>query len=352
MEFLCKFLVLLFVILYYINSIAGQGLDSTKLTLYRRCQGIVVEQGCNNGLLQEFVDLAYRCNQSQAAEATHVSCQHNPSGRYCGLAFAFYAEVTSIQSVCATSDTSCTDQCRTLLTNIRNDLGCCISVTFNDSSGLFANVQAFRYSLWSSCGIEPVANDCMSSSVTLTHMPVDPMANCNITSYSTAQLHCTQRYIEPLLNALSAEQNCHLYHQSALEMCGVNEFGRACHEEPSLASGFLNAFNNCRNTTTCDPGCISALRKFNQSSGCCINNVYNGSSLILTGSSYDWLSNSFWSMCGLETPGICEARFNGSTLPPQEPGNEANGAAAHAVPWPHALIILLIAVFWPWIAYL
>ena len=87
-------------------------------------------QECTNGLYQELADLALRCGQSQAAQNLFNGCQQNPMGVYCGIATG--EKIPAILAACRGSN--CTPQCRNLLMNIRNELGCCINVILNDTS--------------------------------------------------------------------------------------------------------------------------------------------------------------------------------------------------------------------------
>ena len=51
----------------------------------RRCQEIVTDIQCNNGFIQEQVDLAQQCNMSHEARLTQLSRQHNSDGIYCAM---------------------------------------------------------------------------------------------------------------------------------------------------------------------------------------------------------------------------------------------------------------------------
>ena len=124
---------------------------------YRRCQGTILAQLCTSGLDQELADLALRCGQFQETQDLFNGCKRNPMGVYCGI--ATNPEIT--EAACRGS--ICSPQCRNLLMNIRNELACCINVIFNDTSSLYYNPTAFRYSLWASCGVEPVPNDCLNT---------------------------------------------------------------------------------------------------------------------------------------------------------------------------------------------
>ena len=163
---------------------------------FRRCQGTIWAQQCTNGQAQELADLALQCRQSQAAQDLFNSCQRNPMGVYCGIATGH--EITGEEDaiVAACRGSICSSQCRNLLMNIRNELGCCINVILNDTSSPFYNPTAFRYSLWASCGVEPVPNNCMS---TLIRRPTSIDPSCTLSDYiqRVGNIACSTRYIEP-----------------------------------------------------------------------------------------------------------------------------------------------------------
>jgi len=57
---------------------------------------------------------------------------------------------------------------------------------------------------------------------------------------------------------------------------------------------------------------MSNLQDIADSSGCCLNEVYNSSSR--RDESYNWLTYDFWSRCNLQTLGTCEVRQNEDEL--------------------------------------
>ena len=100
----------------------------------RRCLGTFLDQQCTNGLAQERADLAFRCGQSQEAQDLLKVCQQNPMGVYCGIAASHKITGEEIAILFACRGSNCTPQCRNLLMNIRNELGCCLNMILNFSS--------------------------------------------------------------------------------------------------------------------------------------------------------------------------------------------------------------------------
>ena len=286
-------------------------------SISRQCQRITTSQQCTSGYVQALYSLSLQCDQSQTAENFQDSCRQNSMGDYCGVATTYIQDIQAILRACPNSMSTCSTQCKGRLVNIRDELGCCINVIFNQTRNMqlyAAYGPAFQYSLWSSCELEGITNNCTSVIESLP-VPVDP--SCDVLSYQEQmeRIQCERRYIEPTLNALSSESTCQLFYQSTLEQCGVNEvLGRSCLELlPVLETNFSVAFRTCRNTSICEPLCRSILENFKASAGCCINNFYNSSITEISGTRYDFLSYEYWLLCGLDTPGICEPQLTGPT---------------------------------------
>ena len=274
-----------------------------------RCENASLALVCTNGLAQEIANEELRCNLTEEAQMTLDGCRQNRMGMYCGAASAYTTE--ELENVCSSSETNCSTECRSLLMNINEKLGCCINILLNSTE----DSSLFNYTLWSSCGIEPISDGCQSSPITTTAM-VGP--SCDESTYQKRfiSLICSNRFAETLatLETLSITGGCELdtrlFTELIPELCGVNENGIFCFEElPPFLMELQHAAYSCTNIATCSENCKVALQDFESSAGCCIN-VYNGSILEYYGTmKLPFLSYKFWMQCGLETPGICEASF-------------------------------------------
>ena len=295
--------------------------SESELEQQRMCQGIAQEIQCNNGLVQEGVEIALRCNLPSVASIGAINCQRNSNGAYCGLFVTYLGEITTLSSQCAS--TPCSSECREGLMSLREELGCCIN-SFN-TTGLLAALmisEAFSYDLWSRCEVEPVTEQCRNN-IRLPQTDVDPTCDAAVLLDEATENTCTRRFIEPVVDALMEAEDCQPFSQAVLEGCGVDNMGERCVTgitENTL--GLLAAEDACQNLT-CSQECVQALQTFNQTAGCCINSIYNGSLAgRVTGSQgglpiqqYDFLTYEFWSNCSLQTPGECEIRLNGAALP-------------------------------------
>ncbi len=65
------------------NNIHKRHIEVNQL---RECQRIISQEQCNNGLLQEAVNLSLQCNLPAAATIIRDRCRRNSAGDYCALA--------------------------------------------------------------------------------------------------------------------------------------------------------------------------------------------------------------------------------------------------------------------------
>ena len=278
----------------------------------RTCTAIASDEQCTNGLVQETINLALRCNLRQQALFLVGNCQQNSRGDYCSLAGTFQQDVNTLAIVCRDSVETCTTRCRNYLMLLREELGCCLNLAFNNSLSPFNTPELFSYALWSSCGVESITEEC-SNTVELPETEIDFTCTTATFINEAGALTCSERFLQPILDRLS--EDCSPYRLAALESCGVDESGQHCYEQASeLNIQFTAALSDCQDTDTtmCNATCVETLDNVASSAGCCVNNFLNGSLAGITSVSYDWLSEEYWSQCGLVSPGFCEARLNGA----------------------------------------
>lgn len=283
-----------------------------ELIQLRTCTGIISDEQCNNGLIQESINLALRCNGRQQALLLAGSCQRNSRGEYCSLAQTYQQDVSTLAFVCRDSVEACTTRCRNYLTLLREELGCCLNLAFNNTLSPLNSPALFGYALWSSCGVEPITEEC-SDTVRLPVTELDFACTAETYTNDAGALVCSERYLQPIFDRLS--EDCAPYGLAALESCGVDESGQHCYERSSeLNTQLAAAVSDCQGTDTssCNETCVGRLEDVAGSAGCCVNNFLNGSLAGITSVGYDWLSEEYWSQCGIDSPGFCEARLNGA----------------------------------------
>ena len=279
----------------------------------QHCHQIIEDEQCTNGLVQKSVDLALQCNVTSDADVLELGCRRNSRGDYCLLATTHQTQVDAIKTTCRNLSSTCTTACRDLLASINEELGCCINTIYNNSNSIFNTPDSFRFSLWSRCGIQPVPK-CPPSKIRVIPSHVDPTCDFNSFQDRIINLTCTKSFIQPIIAKLNASGDCQRYGEAVLQACGVDKSKEWCSSAKNLANltdGIVAAQIACDNTTTCSGKCKHTLQTFDQTSGCCINSVFNNSLAGIAAPSYDCLSYKFWSECGVHTPGICDTKLNG-----------------------------------------
>lgn len=266
----------------------------------RDCSGILIDAYCTNGHYQEFAELQLRCNDSEGAQVVRQYCGLSPIGETCyGILFSSYFETFLSNAERACSTTSCTSECRSLLTNARNDFGCCINLSLHS---VFSNSQ------WSACGIERITENCADATFDLEPIQVDRSCSTDEDFYNerTNSIACRREYVEDIRKRLSEEGECEEYGSG--DFCHANRFGTYC----ELLSGqnITEASVNCMNTNICEPRCIETLENISSTAGCCFNDKYNSSS----SAPRDFLSYEFWSRCNLTPLGRCEEFLNNAAI--------------------------------------
>ena len=264
------------------------------------CFDIVLARACTNGLLQEQACAVQRCNRLELAQEIQDLCRRNSRGSYCGEVDIFMIN-DNIRRVCVSSDSNCSSECRYFLLSTRSQLGCYVNL-------LNATTEIeilFPYSIWFNCDIEPVNEECSPSTITLPSTEIDPTCNDEALIKRIHSALCRQEYTEDIRERLSATKECQDYIYP-LTSCTANKNREYC---ALLNNIDYIASRNCRNINTCDPLCIETLNNITDTLGCCLNEKYNST----TSYSYDWLSNEFWSRCGLESPRFCEEYLNNSS---------------------------------------
>ena len=273
------------------------------------CDQAVHNELCTSGYFQDFATLSLECNDRDNAETIQKACQSSPSGTICGL-FNNYELIFAVTTACDNSSTTCSSDCHDLLTTIRAELGCCISF-FNTT-----DAPAFNNSLWSLCNVE-VVNDKECASAGPIQLPdsitVDPTCTAESNSFTARfqEIRCQAQYVESLADTIMEIEECDLSTYGIGDACAVNEEGEYCElvRDNTVDSTIISiASLNCADMSTCDPLCSLTL---NTITSCCFITQYNDTNEY----QYDWLSNEFWSRCGLDSPGFCELELiNGATI--------------------------------------
>lgn len=203
---------------------------------------------CTSGYQQGYATVSLECNQRFLAVSIQEGCQTSESGTPCGAVDTYEINL-NINTVCGRSPTSCTSDCRDLLTTTRAQLGCCIT-GFNNT---FA--RQYFYSLWSLCGVETLTEECAPSPVVL---PTNPVIDYDCTQDILVerlydQVLCRTQYLDSLRDATA--EFCGDVSYDIYSTCDVdNQTNRYCDNFQSdevMSNIRQAASDNCADTSIC-----------------------------------------------------------------------------------------------------
>jgi len=279
-------------------------------TQFLQCQANTIRINCENGDIQRAYTQALECQRDDSAGLLEFSCGQNSNGYYCGQALQV-AGFTELQA-CQTLDT-CSPSCSTAISGLDSELGCC--------SGYLTNASAVQQSFladefWNLCEVSPGAL-CPISPLNST---VVTTRNCTDEEFSllVTQTACMPENLMPVIDAQLANEGCESLGVAEAEICSFNEVDEFC-ILMDTTSLFVAAVVACADEIAedgeCSSNCSDALLSMRNELGCCINSVLNGTLIrVAPAPNIDLLtelfSYSFWSNCGVETPGSCESTVN------------------------------------------
>ncbi len=183
------------------------------------CLMLISSRSCINGLGQESADLLQGCNESVAAQSAEANCERNSTGTYCVAAGQSHLANVIGNCVRTSTNPNCSPDCRNALVDARSKLGCCFNA-LNMSASV-----ALNYSVWSGCDVEPVAEECRTSTIKLRSIPIDPTCNSVSLPQRLFSTICRQNYVQDVRNALSATRGCQDYPYPGGTTCHANKEG-------------------------------------------------------------------------------------------------------------------------------
>ena len=288
---------------------------------FTRCESVAVDSQCSSGYAQAIINVELRCGNMASARDTSLSCARNEGGQACGAAvldLSVNDNQTQNAATCsgAVTQGSCPSTCRSFLQFARSMLGCCVNTYVNttDSSVYFQYREYVDYRLWNLCNVDLPPADCGNA------LPVNPPSNvqtCTGTEYIRRITNhvCMPSVGQPLINALLRTSRCYPLARLFVDVCATNANGDFCLvlNQDVLSNGSTNLFtalDSCGvSTSTCTSSCRNTVSDARNTLGCCVNTLYNNSQ----GIQLPALSNSYWNLCGVETPGFCTSTLNSAT---------------------------------------
>ena len=281
------------------------------------CIGFLDEVECTSGFQLGVANTFAQCGHNDMATMVANRCASNEMGELCARVVirsedVLSSAVTSCQSEIAPGSTTCSTACSTALEMVRIDVGCCISSVLNATVGGIEDAfptlaSLFSSSLWDRCSVETVG-EC-ADAPSFTPGSRDPPCTDIEALEAEATYQCTQANLGPVLDALNGNSVCQFLTPILVDACGRLSNGELCVVDVSrnlatVRTLLVAVITNCSNFTTTQscPGssCTIAIEQFRDSSGCCVNNIFNTS--LRAGLP---TSIALWDACGVSSPGFC-----------------------------------------------
>ncbi len=277
---------------------------------FNQCQTIAHRVVCETGRQEDLYTLALECQQQETANIARFGCGiNNENGLYCGQGAEISQQFGEETSSNCRSLSSCTSSCRNSITRLRDQLGCC--------SGHWTNLAATRRSnldgtLWSVCGVStgelcpiPTYNSTVTSR----------FCTEAETSQKIFSFRCMQSTSGITVETIANTTGCGGVAKIHVEVCSVDSNGDFCSLKTDLRTA-TNMIENCAQNVIsgngCSFACQSSMLALRTELGCCINSLYNGTTIRVAQISgaeqvLRFFTNSFWSRCNVSPPGICES---------------------------------------------
>ena len=249
---------------------------------------------------------------NQASIDSRRTCAVSERGDFCGAAFTSYDQdgtrLMEIQNNCSVvleSGSSCPSNCHTLLTEFKENLGCCINTYFNGTQ-LSREVPAVvDYRVWNMCNISLPAEQCDNGLIIDNFSSFHRCSDAEFYHRVYGQALCTPSVGQPYVSFLLNNSRCAdllTEAKDVVKSCSFNEAEFPCElfserEVASLDSICESSFIS----GNCSSECKGRLKELSNSLGCCVNH-YN-----TTDSSPLGLSYNLWTSCGVESPRFCES---------------------------------------------
>ena len=237
------------------------------------------------------------------------TCAVSERGDFCGSASFLYDQdgtrLMDIQNNCSAvleSGSNCPSNCRTLLEELKENLGCCISF-INDTQQVPAVVN---YRVWNTCNISLPAKRCDNGLIIDNFSSFHRCSDAELYHRVYRQALCRPSVGQPYVNfLLMISSRCPyllLEARYVVNLCSFNEAEFPCElfserEVDSLDSICELSFMS----GNCSSECKGRIKELSNSLGCCVNH-YNTSDSPPLGLSY-----SLWASCEVESPGFCES---------------------------------------------
>ena len=216
-------------LLLLIAASIGISIAASDVTLdaLKRCSSVFSRRFCTFEFDRAAVETAVKCNSNTYAEYfSRICSRDSQNGAYCLKAEVYVQDMIRVSKVCAQSiadnSANCSSECKSHLQTIHNDLGCCINAIYNNTDVRPFLRPVLNYSLWSSCGVEPVITACIGElSYTL---PVTPLSTCSFHELQSRlnEVLCSPSVIDNIETIFTGNIDCEDFLQFILESCSLD----------------------------------------------------------------------------------------------------------------------------------
>ena len=249
---------------------------------------------------------------NQASVDSRRTCAVSERGDFCGSAFTLYDQdgtrLMDIQNNCSVvleSVSNCPSNCRTLLEELKENLGCCINNFFNGTHLSQPVPAVVDYQVWNTCNISLPSNRCDNGLIIDNFSTFHRCSDAEFYHRVYRQALCRPSVGQPYVNFLLNSSRCPdllTEARDVVKSCSFNEAEFPCElfsgrEVDSLDSICEFSFMS----GNCSSECKGRIKELSNSLGCCVNH-YNTSDSPPLGLSY-----SLWVSCEVESPGFCES---------------------------------------------
>ena len=266
---------------------------------------------CQQSFAQPALDIHAECGFNELGELAVDVCRTS-NGKTCAeLTVGSANDLTFLFTDCLGSD-SCSSECNATVQNTIDRLGCCFTTLVDVISTTLGVDVSTTFDLAFLCGIA-LPSPCETSS-SLTFTPSEVTTQCSndeLLDRFTTEVSCNPQ-IQKMIIEIFQSCNYELGIDSLAATCRVNEKGVFCIRLLNVTANLLNIaadsdiVNDCApSNDTCSSSCRDAIQAYRNDYGCCINTLFNFTTIPPPSASYE-----LWSLCDVDTVGQCKSTLD------------------------------------------
>lgn len=311
------------------------------------CTAQLNNVSCSFGITQGFVDTSLRCGtfyeSFKQAQRDANACAKSENGQFCGSAFDLnginldYIEQNCTRAPTLNRNESCSPDCRTLLEDFRNRLGCCINAYINGSR-IWSYSASVDYRVWNMCNVPLPPEDCANGPTISPPSNVKNCTNEDLFNEYYVQNYCLPERAQPYIDVLR-KCGSHIAVENYKSICSADANGVPCGRiyyqsfETDVSPDILNSVCKTSNIN-CTSSCRDIINTAKNHFGCCLSSVLSNETDSIA------LSYSVLKSCNIEPPGTCDHSLIDSAMSNIK---ESHSTLITACLMCHYLYLLIIA---------